>query len=1339
MEFNVEAVDSGSPPLTGHTLVHITISDFQQPSAFCFATDRHSVTICWQNSMRGRHIRGFKVEVDGSIHEVANVAGDIDAQELCYTVKGTQLGHIYYFRVSVTSSVTSSQPDEIVQLMLNTTGIGFTPECLHYGFDACNYLKPCSNGGQCQKQGTAAFSINYQCDCLSGWKGKNCTSRDVCHDNPCRNNGSCTYISHQQYNCSCVDNFIGSDCQMYNVCSQFPCKHGGQCSMVADGKYSCACSDQYSGQNCEVLDPCKTGPCMNGGACSRVSDTEFHCQCSRGFYGKVCNEMNPCLLENICDKNGTCVHTGNNTFICECPPGSTGERCSKFDPCSIKGLCSNNATCYLKDTGTLYGCRCLPGYYGGECQHYDRCYGVDCGNGTCESNAGDISCKCQRGYYGTKCEFVNACLALDPCGNRGRCENTTGSGYVCHCLGELYGPNCTKINSCKIVKCQNGGTCVSSEPNMYRCRCPDGYYDEQCGSYNPCVTSPCKHGGVCTNTSSSVYSCTCSGAYFGTNCERRDPCFQTPCLNGATCTNVTDDDFECRCTPEFAGRTCHVPNPCLSSPCKNSAVCSTVNTLGSSDHVGVNCSCSERFTGEFCETRVHPCVLARCSPGRKCIATGDESYECVCANHSPRPDCKPVCPAKNESLEEYGLYEWPETLAGGKANITCYHESLSPATEVHAVKYCIGNNNWTVTDIRECPKEGLLEAFRKLNELKNLTSDPSNLKADQVSNFTTILEEVFKFSLEEKQIAQSIVQVVSNLVDVNVSVTVDSNTENRTSERMFYLLDNYAASVPSDVSISTENINISAVDVSYHSVHDVIEFAPTLVDGNQTVDAGISIELPREVLEKAADVSGSPTRLQFIGFRKASFFIPSNADPNDIPEQRVISASVRRGRIVGLKHSVTYRVKHSRLGRNASCVFWNVSTKSWSPDGIVTLTTDDNTTECQTNHLTSFAVVMDPNPQSEKLPGIHEDILSTISYIGIGISLISLAITILTYGLFRTLRNEKSGKILLNLCTAMLLMDVSFLLGTPSYYSGAGLCTTVAVLLHYFLLATFMWMLLEALEMYRALVTVFAKYARWYMMKRAIAAWGVPLIIVGITLGIDLEHYKPKRDFCFLSQGSQIAYYTSLMAPCCFVIITNTIVFILVSRVIIKPRFQQTTRGEGSVTPAQFRGAFTVMILLGVTWVFGPLAIEGVTKLVFNYLFCFLNTFQGFLIFIFRCVFNPEARLCWVQLVKTGTLKRKRGPIKSVYSEYSSKGDNSKSRPNGSYVHAGTLKTNMGHSNGWHPQLNGIPHENGKPRKQSEMFTLDLNSRESDNFSTKADIYQLKDEDRDSEECYTHL
>ncbi|ESO84327.1 hypothetical protein LOTGIDRAFT_74363, partial [Lottia gigantea] len=299
----------------------------------------------------------------------------------------------------------------------------------------------------------------------------------------------------------------------------------------------------------------------------------------------------------------------------------------------------------------------------------------------------------------------------------------------------------------------------------------------------------------------------------------------------------------------------------------------------------------------------------------------------------------------------------------------------------------------------------------------------------------------------------------------------------------------------------------------------------------------------------------------------------------------------------------------------------------WSSEGMKTVISND-VTECQSDHLTSFAILLDPSPE-HVLPVIHEEILTYITYIGCAISMVGLILTIITYSLFKCLHGEKSGKILLNLCIAMLLMNVTFLLGSQSSsLYGNDICITVAVFLHLFLLATLMWMLVEAVEMYQALVTVFKKYARFYMLKRCIAGWGIPILIVSMVLAVDLDHYKPNTDFCFLSQSSPVAYYISLVGPACLILITNTIVFIMVARVILKPRFQQQERGTMTVTPAQVRGAFTVMILLGITWVFGPLAIRE-AKLVFNYLFCILNSLQGFMIFVFRCLFNPEARLAW--------------------------------------------------------------------------------------------------------------
>lgn len=91
------------------------------------------------------------------------------------------------------------------------------------------------------------------------------------------------------------------------------------------------------------------------------------------------------------------------------------------------------------------------------------------------------------------------------------------------------------------------------------------------------------------------------------------------------------------------------------------------------------------------------------------------------------------------------------------------------------------------------------------------------------------------------------------------------------------------------------------------------------------------------------------------------------------------------------------------------------------------------------------------------------------------------------------MNKDKSGKILLNLCVALLLLNIVFLangLSAGSDNITRASCTAVAVILHYLLLASLAWMLVEAVEMYRALVTVFSKYAQCYMLKRCVVGWG---------------------------------------------------------------------------------------------------------------------------------------------------------------------------------------------------------------------------------------------------------
>lgn len=92
---------------------------------------------------------------------------------------------------------------------------------------------------------------------------------------------------------------------------------------------------------------------------------------------------------------------------------------------------------------------------------------------------------------------------------------------------------------------------------------------------------------------------------------------------------------------------------------------------------------------------------------------------------------------------------------------------------------------------------------------------------------------------------------------------------------------------------------------------------------------------------------------------------------------------------------------------------------------------------------------------------------------------------------FRKLRRDYPSKILINLSAALLGMSMLFLVDSwLSSFSNYGLCIATAATLHYFLLASFTWMGLEAVHMYLALVKVFNIYVPSYILKFCAVGWG---------------------------------------------------------------------------------------------------------------------------------------------------------------------------------------------------------------------------------------------------------
>ena len=105
----------------------------------------------------------------------------------------------------------------------------------------------------------------------------------------------------------------------------------------------------------------------------------------------------------------------------------------------------------------------------------------------------------------------------------------------------------------------------------------------------------------------------------------------------------------------------------------------------------------------------------------------------------------------------------------------------------------------------------------------------------------------------------------------------------------------------------------------------------------------------------------------------------------------------------------------------------------------------------------------------------------------------------------------------INLCISLAIAQITFIAGadrtgSPNLNGSVPIhCQVIAVLLHYFFLVSFMWMLMEGVILYVALVCVFIKHKRRYIFAFTVTSYGLPVVYMGVLtlpLGFGLPNQQ---------------------------------------------------------------------------------------------------------------------------------------------------------------------------------------------------------------------------------------
>ncbi|XP_036383454.1 adhesion G-protein coupled receptor D2 [Megalops cyprinoides] len=311
------------------------------------------------------------------------------------------------------------------------------------------------------------------------------------------------------------------------------------------------------------------------------------------------------------------------------------------------------------------------------------------------------------------------------------------------------------------------------------------------------------------------------------------------------------------------------------------------------------------------------------------------------------------------------------------------------------------------------------------------------------------------------------------------------------------------------------------------------------------------------------------------------------------------------------------------------CAYWDFSLMpeaggGWSTVGCEVISKGQGSTSCHCNHTTNFALLL--QIYEVKRTPVEESALQMLTFIGCGISLCGLTFTFILFiavGVPKSDRNTVHKNLIVALAVAELLLMCS-----DAASAQQEVCLGVTAALHLFFMASFTWMLVEGLLLWSKVVSVNMSEDRRMGLYYSIG-WGVPIVIVAVTLTVSFHKYKADN-YCWLNVKTDIIW--AFVGPVLFVLAVNAVVLCRVVMVTVssaRRRAKMLTPSSSSqlhaldLTWAATRPVLILLPVLGLTWLCGVLVH---LSMVLAYLFIALNAFQGLYIFLVYAVYNSEVR-----------------------------------------------------------------------------------------------------------------
>ncbi|XP_028937485.1 adhesion G-protein coupled receptor G7-like [Ornithorhynchus anatinus] len=588
------------------------------------------------------------------------------------------------------------------------------------------------------------------------------------------------------------------------------------------------------------------------------------------------------------------------------------------------------------------------------------------------------------------------------------------------------------------------------------------------------------------------------------------------------------------------------------------------------------------------------------------------------------------------------------------------------------------SQNLSLLEIESLKKENFTKQSQSISSnAQILTSDPSQLTPEEVKSATVIVEQMFDTSQNATAEAkETAVKTVSQLLSVSETSLERSAIENFTA--LLEGLKNYSLELGKAEAIVEPNIAVQSVNLSQNGSTEISTvllsvrqepgtgFLPN-TSINTTVNSIIpndDVELQILINVSSGNKSGSP-KVGFVVYENDKLFHASMLPKELNYVKRVISAT---GGTLNATVEMLIKPQFNNVSfqlHHYTCVFWNLTTNSWDTRGCVKQSCTTGFLKCYCNHTTNFAVLMNFKKRYEYFKS-----LDTLSKIGSGLSICSLILTILFQVATRKTRKTSVTWVFVSLCTSMLIFNLLFVSGIEnsnknenktednnmdgSIYRNKhcnetqdvvqtpenAVCTVIAAFLHYFLLVTFTWTGLNAVQLYFLLLRAIKPLPSHFTLILSLVGWGAPAVVVAITLGVAYSGnnggalWYRKEELCWLAGsedgppeesnrlGIRNPMLWSFIVPVTLILISNAVIFIIITVNVLWKENQNLTKNKKISAMKKTLSTLSIAVVFGLTWILGYLMMLGDKNMqyIFSFAFCFLNSTQGLQIFIFYAV-----------------------------------------------------------------------------------------------------------------------